>query len=662
MTEPSRAVFVSYASQDAEPARRICEALRAAGIEVWFDQNELRGGDAWDTQIRKQIHDCALFVPIISANTASRREGYFRLEWGLAEHRSQMIARNMPFIVPICIDGTAETSEDVPESFLRVQWTRLPGGETSAPFCQRITALLAGTEKPIPAPTGGKPLSAAAQPRFGVWLGVAIVGVLVLGAIAWQSWLLFTPKPPTVSVSSSSAASSAGPVPEKSIAVLPFVDLSEKHDQEYFSDGLAEELIDLLSKIPELRVPARTSSFSFKSTSTKVGEIARELNVAHVLEGSVRKAGSRVRITAQLIRADNGYHLWSDTYDRDLEDLFKVQDEIAHAVVRQLQLKILGAVPSASAATANAEAHNLYLQGRYFTSRETPADLNKAIERYQRSLDLDPDYAAAWAWLAYTYIRRELNSSGVVGEGFVKARAAAERAIELGPTIADGFVALAYVQWAYDFNWTAAAETLAKARQIDPNNALAIEMTGHLSRTTASTEETIALFRRSVELDPMNLTARKYLARALYYARRDDEAEATLRQVIDLNPDFQGAHYELGRVLIARGQPAAGLSSFETEKSAWHDLGLPLGYRANQLNGEANAALTTLVTNSAGREFQIAEAYGFFGDADRAFAWLDKARQMHDAGVIWLRGDPLFASLRDDPRYKAFLHRMNLPQ
>src|SRR5277367_52163 len=253
MTEPNRAVFLSYASQDAEAARRICDALRAGGIEVWFDQSELRGGDAWDHKIRKQIRDCALFIPITSANTASRREGYFRLEWDLAEHRAQMIARNMPFILPVCIDGTAETSEDLPESFLRVQWTRLPGGETSAPFCQRVTALLAGTEKPIPAPVGGKPLSAATQPRFGRWLGVAAVGVLVIGAIAWQSWRLLTPNPTSVPVSLTPPASTAGPVPAKSIAVLPFVDMSEKHDQEYFSDGLAEELIDLLSKIPELR-------------------------------------------------------------------------------------------------------------------------------------------------------------------------------------------------------------------------------------------------------------------------------------------------------------------------------------------------------------------------------------------------------------------------
>ena len=235
-------------------------------------------------------------------------------------------------------------------------------------------------------------------------------------------------------------------------------------------------------------------------------------------------------------------------------------------------------------------------------------------------------------------------------------------AIELAPTLADGYVALGNVEVAYDFNWTLAAETLAKARQIDPNNALAIEIAGHLSHAIASNEETIAFFRRSIELDPINPTARKYLGRALYYAGRDDEAEATLRQVIDLDPDFQGAHYELGRVLMARGKPAAAVSAFEAEKSAWHILGLPIGYRAVHRDAEANAALAALVANSAGFEYQVAEAYCFFGDADRAFEWLDRARQTHDAGVIWVRGDPLLASLRDDPRYKAFLQQMNMPE
>lgn len=400
------AVFLSYGSQDADAAKRICDALRAAGIEVWFDQSELRGGDAWDRRIRERIHDCRLFIAVVSAQTETRDEGYFRREWRLAVERVGDMAEDKPFIVPVAIDGTSERSARVPDPFKHVQWMRLPGGEPSPAFVERIQRLLSPpASTPIRGqgiaqsrPVGMAPVQAAWSQKPLLFVAVAVA---VLGAAAY----LLIEKPwvskPAVSSQTfaASASSAAFSPPPHSIAVLPFVDMSEKKDQEYFSDGLSEELIDMLTKIPDLRVPARTSSFYFKGKSETIATIARALGVANLLEGSVRKAGNQLRVTAQLIRADNGYHLWSETYDRELKDVFKVQDEIAGAVVSALKLKLAPEQQAEHAhSTTNTEAYMQYLLGRQLYFRANDAEgLGQAISAYQKAIALDPKYAAAYA-------------------------------------------------------------------------------------------------------------------------------------------------------------------------------------------------------------------------------------------------------------------------
>ena len=280
MTDPTRAVFLSYASQDAEAARRICDALRTVGIEVWFDQTELRGGDAWDRQIRKQIHDCALFIPIISAETQARGEGYFRLEWKLAVERTHLMSDRVAFLVPVVIDGTGDAQADVPEAFRAMQWTRLPGGQTPPAFVTRIAQLLSPSELQTPAPArpsaGWAPSANFPAPRASTSRGSRLVPLLIaavlllgVGYFAWDKFVLSKH-----SAAPLPAASARSAIPEKSIAVLPFADMSEKKDQEYFSDGLTEEMIDLLDQVPDLRVAARTSAFSFKGKEATIPEIA----------------------------------------------------------------------------------------------------------------------------------------------------------------------------------------------------------------------------------------------------------------------------------------------------------------------------------------------------------------------------------------------------
>ena len=424
MSESNKAVFLSYAAQDSAAARRICDALRAAGIEVWFDQSELRGGDAWDAAIRRQIKACALFMPIISSNTHARLEGYFRLEWRLAVDRSLLMADEQAFLVPVVIDGTSDTDGRVPPRFRELQWTRLPGGETQPAFVRHVADLLAHST--------GTPRSPAAVPA---------------------PELAAKPSPQTASAAATAAAVS-------SVAVLPFVNRSRDAEDEFFSDGLADELLNVLAKIRGVRVAARSSSFTFKGKDASVAEVGRALNVATVLEGSVRKAGNRVRISVQLVSVRDGYHLWSEVYDRTLDDIFAVQDDIAQSVLKELRTQLSGGQAAAEAAavadvaqaargrSTNPEAHRLYLIARQFAVRLSVEDNLKAISYLKEALALDPGYSLAWAELSEAYRMEGGFSWGrSVAESFDLARAESPAPSNSSPTCSKGCWPTSNCKW-----------------------------------------------------------------------------------------------------------------------------------------------------------------------------------------------------------------------
>ena len=410
----SKAVFLSYASQDAETARRIADALRSAGVEVWFDQSELRGSDAWERQIRGQIKDCALFVPLVSASTDVRTEGYFRLEWKLGAERSQLMAGEAAFLLPVVIDDTPQATARVPDRFREVQWTRLPGGSTPPDFVARIARLLSADKSAALTPgikTAAPTTAQTAAPTAGAsWrtrstLALIAVAAVIAGAYLAvdRPWVLkrSSDSGPILAPAPQSVLIARSPIPEKSIAVLPFVDLSQKKDQEYFSDGWSEELIDVLTKVPDLRVPARASSFFFKGKAVDLKTIAQQLRVAQVLEGSVSKSGNTIRVTAELVRIDNSHPLWSENYDRDLKDVFKVQDEIAAAVVGALKIKLTpGWQAPNTHRTSNTDAHSQYLLGRQFYERNNAEGFRRATDAYHKAIGLDPNYAVAYAQLA----------------------------------------------------------------------------------------------------------------------------------------------------------------------------------------------------------------------------------------------------------------------
>lgn len=671
------AVFLSYASQDREAAERICESLQAAGVEVWLDKSGLRGGDAWDATIRRQIKSCGLFIPVISRNTQARVEGYFRLEWKLAIDRSHLMSTTRAFLLPVVIDETRDNDDSVPERFREVQWTRLPAGHASADFAARVVRLLSGEAAPAPrtagttsapppsaATTSAPPPSAATRarpPRRPLMLWTSLT--LALLAVAYLGVDRITALRPGVPAGDVPAAGDRAPAAaaDRSIAVLPFVDMSEKRDQEYFSDGLAEELLDRLAKTPGLRVIARTSSFYFKGKSATMPEIARTLGVTNILEGSVRTSGHRLRVTTQLIRADTGVHLWSETYDRNQEDVFKIQDDISQSVVEKLRIALIGTeTPRPDATAENPQAHGLYLKGRYLLTSDTADDLAQAKLQFESALKLDPGYAPAWSSLAVVAQRQVANGYVPVAEGMAREATAAHKAVDLAPGYSEGFVQLGRSRTMSEFDWAGARKDFEHALELEPSNADAQFALAHLTMTSASREDGLRSLLKLLDRDPLNLLQRRYAARALYYAGRLDEAEAMLRQVLELNPTFPAVHYELGRVALARGQVPQAIDEFDKEHSSWMNFGPPLGLHAQGRAAEAAAAMKRLVENSAGSEFQVAEAYAYRGEVDQAFAWLDRAVERRDPGIQWLRGDPLLREITNDPRYGALLHRLNL--
>src|SRR5450755_4830729 len=487
VTEPSRAVFLSYASEDAEAAQRICEALGAAGIEVWFDKSELRGGDAWDQSIRKQIRTCALFLPIISHTTHDRREGYFRLEWKLAVDRSHLMDAEMAFLLPVVIDDTRDDDERVPERFREVQWTRLPGGITPAAFVERIRRLLSG--EPAQRPTGTT--SAAARvpaapttrkPVLAFWrskaaLATIAIVIVALGYVVANRLALSKRGAEVGAVpAAQSAPATAFNPPPHSIAVLPFVNLSGDKEQEYFSDGLTEEVLNSLARINELQVAARTSAFSFKGKDTDIGTIARKLNVGAVLEGSVRRSTHTVRVTVQLINAVTGFHLWSQTYDRDLGDVLKLQAEIANAVASTLKVTLLGDLTAKieMGGTHNPAAFDAYLRGsKSHITQHGPKDLQTAIAAYTEAIRVDPNYALAFAGrsLARTAYAVEFALGSPRRDVYDLARADARQALALAPELAEAHLALAQLSQFGSFDFAHAIEEYERAVGLAGGNA-----------------------------------------------------------------------------------------------------------------------------------------------------------------------------------------------
>ena len=1081
MSDAGKAVFLSYASQDAEAAIRICEALRQAGVEVWFDQSELVGGDAWDGKIRGQISSCALFVPIISAATQARREGYFRIEWKLAAQRTHAMADGTPFLLPLLIDGTHDAEALVPAEFRTVQWTKLPGGETPPVFAERVKKLLGGDVAPVgdrrpgtapqtdtgqrpvlprksrlwlvpvivmavlagiwqqrrnsgkppvavpPAvvPAGSvelarvraqltpdrwqredfaamaptldrlieanpelsdawamrsiinslqvlrnfdsstKPLevgkaaadrasrlapgSPLADIAFGMhlvamtsrggdaracrpyldrgvaalppdaltryaelasywfaydfeqvqrcgqawldaepqasfppwifaqlnvvrrrpgeaekWAEIAVadpnitgvrafntmfeskyylradlsaawatlqrvppVGrsvhrvvharwVLALAANRWDDalqelaqvpetflfdrsyhgpkallaglahqragradaaaaqfreaerllkehlasdsdneelhavlavtlacagrgaearselalveplvkgrapsiyrgslvmtiaqayavlgdsgplafWLRkllaepsqfpFTPasirvdprfasvaKAPEIQAMLKEFAALDHPVEQqaaikpivddKSVAVLAFANLSDDKGNEYFSDGISEELLNVLAKIPGLKVSARTSAFYFKGKEVPVPEIARQLGVAYVVEGSVRKSGDKVRITAQLIKAADGFHVWSDTFTRDLKDIFAVQDEIAGLIAQNLSLKL--GITASAASAVNPAAYQHMLQARFFSRKEDNEGWRKSIEECRAALALDPDYALAAAEMARSYIFLCRFGGISLSEGFRAARPAAERALALNPELPEANNAMGWVLRTADWDWRRADAAFRRAYELAPRSADMIRDYAVIRNNQGFFAEAIELGRLAVKLDPLNASTHCYASLFLaWFDGHLDEAVTEMQRGLALAPEAVEWHSILARSLILQGRLPEAAATAEREPSERYRLfARALVLSAQKNHPAAEQARSELIEkHGETMSFHIAEIFALSGEDDRAFEWLERARIRGDTPMAWILGTPTLRPLLRDPRWTALIAKLGL--
>ncbi len=552
MSDATKAVFLSYAREDTDAARRIADALRVFGVEVWFDQSELRGGDSWDAKIKKQIRECALFLPLVSGQTQSRTEGYFRREWLLAVERTRDMAHGVAFIVPVVIDETREADAAVPEEFMRYQWTRLAHGVPSPQFVEQVKKLLDAPRKAAASARVADATDHTAPRKSGSPL--ALVGGVVV--VAMGAALYFALKPaapvavnPQPAVASAEAASK---VNDKSIAVLPFENRSDDKANAFFTDGIHEDILTNLAHIAELRVVSRTSVMEYRGTTKKIRQIGTELGVAWLLEGSVQRAGNKVRVTGQLINARTDEHVWAQSYDRDLTDIFAIQAELARDIVIALQAKLSPQEKSllAHAVTANPAAYDLFLRSREINrnGNDTREELENQEALLKSAVALDPNVVRYWAELATIHAEFIFTFFDVSEERLAKARAAIETAQRLEP---DSPAVIGGLGTYYYYGLRDYPHALAHFERLVrqwPNDFFGHFMIGLVQRRQGKWVESLANLRHAAELDPGSPEQARNLVVSLVQMRRYAEAIAEQERRVRLLPESMKESFELARL------------------------------------------------------------------------------------------------------------------
>jgi serine/threonine-protein kinase len=518
--------------------------------------------------------------------------------------------------------------------------------------------------------------SESITPQTGRRIDRLIIAVLVL-ALAYFAFDKFVlgPRPETAATSRPNDHKTGA----NSVAVLAFDNLSDDKGSEYFSDGISEELLTVLQKIPGLHVAARISAFSFKGKNATAQEIGEKLGVAHIVEGSVRKAGDMVRIAARLTQATTGEELWSENYTRNLKDVFAVQTELATTIVAQLRGQLTGGGDARAKAaiqeqvetaekggTKNADAHEAYLQGRFFLNRHSEKETAQAQSAFERAIHLDGQFALAWAGLAQTHVW-DCNYATEGGQtGFnahlAAAREAVERALSIEAALPEALYPRAVIETNFDYNWKGAAETLRRALALAPQEPALLLQAGNLAQARGQLAQAVDLIGRGVALDPVNAQARAFLANALATAGKQKEARAEYLRVIELNPSAPNSHAAIGLTYVAEGKFEEAAVAAQKDAADWARLlTLSCARWGQKRISESNAALADLIAKfSETAAYQIAEVYGYRNDKDHAFEWLARARRQRDAGLAALRADTLLPNLHDDPRWDALLRATGL--
>jgi TolB-like protein/tetratricopeptide (TPR) repeat protein len=636
---------VSYASQDAAVANSIVESLEGQSLKCWIAPRDVTPGSQYADEIVGAINEAKVVVVVLSEHAIASPHVGKEIERASSKRRR---------IIALRIDNAPLTRAF--EYFLsESQWIHVPALGMPAALNKLADAVAQGvTSSAEPVPASIQPVAQKKTPKAVV---IAAAVVISLGAAVGLGFYFWSSTP-------REGAPTVAAMTDKSIAVLPFVDMSEKKDQEYFGDGMAEEIINMLAQVPNLRVPARTSSFFFKGKSTKLADIARELGVADVLEGSIRRSGNQIRVTAQLVRADNGYHLWSKTYDRPIDDMFKVQDEIANSVVQALQITLMGGpLTRQKGGTQNLDAYQVYLRGMSSMWQGSVPTLTAARDNFDLAVKLDPDFGLAWVGLSRVSQFLTNNLIYSPQEGYELSRQEAQHALHLSPDLAEAHDLLSNVYRNYDWDWAASESEVRQALALDPTNPTSLMRGGQLAYTLGRWDDAERQLRLALVRDPLLTIAIWCLGTAQYGAGRYAEADATYRRLLELAPKFFATRAYLGKTLLAEGKPDAALAMVEQpENKNERQMFLSIVLQAAGRQAESDEALKVLNTKFADSlAYYVAMTYAYRGDHDLAFQWLERAYQQKDQGLKEIVGERLFKNIEGDPRWKAFLKKMNLP-
>ena len=656
-------VFISYASPDSSVADAACAAMEREGLSCWIAPRDVVPGESYASAIVHAIDATKVIVLVLSENSATSQHVLREVERASSKRHPVVAFRIDLAPMPADLEYFLNTSQWLDASTLGVDRAlpKLVDAVQRAVAPASVASPGYGSSAPKPVASRSQQPSVSkrvhhAPKRLRLALGVLVALGLAYFAVD-KLWFVrhSTTEGPTT------AATNA--VSEKSIAVLPFTDMSEKKDQEYFADGMAEEILDLLAKIPDLSVIGRTSSFQFKGKNVDLRTIGTQLNAAYVLEGSVRKSGDQVRITAQLINTRTGTHEWSETYDRHISDVLKLQDAIAAAVVRELQLTVASEYLNSRATLKNADVYDLMLRGRHAADRHDKEGLDEAVTLFQQALDRDATSADAAAALAFTYETQGEWEFLAPAGAFEQARRVAATALRLDPKNALAHYALGEIHIVYDWDWAAAEREFQQAATLAPGSADALIGEALLSRTLGRWDEALRQVKTALAQDPLDPDGFEVLTKIQWSRGHLPEAEAAERRVLDIRPTYAWAHYYLGLVLLARGDRDAALLEMQQETSdEAQQGGLAMAYHALGRKADSDAALARMLKEQAAENaFGIAEVYAFRGQSDEAMHWLERAYAQKDASLYIIKGDLPLKSLAADPRFKAFLRKMNLP-
>lgn len=646
-------VFISYASQDADVAAALVGALEKHGIACWIAPRNVKAGAQYADAIVRAISGAEALVLVLSESAITSSHVGREIERAASKKRP---------IIALRIDAAPLTP--ALEYFLsESQWVEAQTGNIDAAYAKLIDAIrepARAAESLLVVASGASAgtASAAQSKSRRTWIlvagGLAVVATLtaILVGKFWLTKHEATKQPTTTA---------ANVVSDKSIAVLPFTDISEKKDQEYFADGMAEETLNQLAKIPGLKVIGRTSSFQFKGKADDLRKIGTTLGVAYVLEGSVRRSGDRLRVTAQLIDTRDGTRRWSDSYDRSALDALAVQDQIAAGLARALQLEV-NTTPRKL--PRSAEAYDSYLRGLHARENYDQAGFEKAVADFKHALQLDPDFVPAAEALARALFDEAGWSFVPPQVGFEQSRTAATAALRLDAKSALAHVLLGSVHICYDWDWPNAAREMRMGLMLSPNDPIVLGFAAEEPLAVGRWNEAARLLLESLSSDPLQASVYQVLGWTYERLGRFAEAESVFRRAQEISPTYVEIHHDLGTVLLLQGKPDAALREMERESPlGGRSAGLAIVYHALHRDAEGDAELRKLESQHSGdMAMWIAEAHAFRGEKDAALSWLDRAYAQKDIFLWLIKGDPLFKNLYGDPRYKTFLRKMNLPE